>query len=125
MTYLEILPENCPPADANSIENERIVFRLVNNNPPLPLDFRSQRAEKPNATFSVNECYARGLSVYSEQKALDDARKLPRWKNSFVCQLKLTEGAGMIQKTFKHPHHFTWWPLASYVILEQCEIIKP
>ena len=117
MAYLKTLPENCPPADANGSEQERTVFRLVK---PV-----RQRCMIFVHNFTVDECYALGLSVYSEAKALDNARKLPRHKSSLACKVILTKGAGKILKTFSDPHHFRWWPLASYNIIRQCEIVNP
>jgi hypothetical protein len=82
MSYREPLPADCPPDEAAVIEAERIVFRLVRGNPPGLKDFRSQRAERPEALFRVSECFVRGLSVYAERADCEIRRKLPRFRNS-------------------------------------------
>lgn len=124
MSYREPLPEGCPPSEATEIVNERVVFRLVATNPPTGDDFRSQRAERPSAIFpaGISECLARGLSVHSERKDSEKLRLLPRFKRrSLLCRIRLKAGAGRIQQTFQPSHH-TWWPLASFDIMAECEI---
>jgi len=121
MSYREPLPADCPPDDAAEIEAERIVFRLVRGNPPGLNDFRSQRAERPEAVFPVSECFVRGLYVYAERADCEIRRKLPRFRKSYVCRVRLVFGAGRIQKTFKPSHH-TWWPFAEFDILKYCAL---
>jgi hypothetical protein len=119
VNYREPLPADCPPDEAVEIAAERIVFRLIRSNLPRLNDFRSQRAERPEAVFRISECLIRGLSVYGERADCEKTRKLPRFRNSFVCQLRLVMGAGRIQQTFQPSHH-TWWPFAEFDILEYC-----
>lgn len=122
MSYRESLPEGCPPDAAEETAVPREVFRLVRNHPPTLEDFRSQRAEKPNAIFHVTECQARGLSVFAERRdAADKALKLPRFRGCLVCRVTLQPGAGRIQQTFQPSHH-TWWPLAAFDILAHCGV---
>jgi hypothetical protein len=116
MSYREPLPEGCPPAAAEEIAAPREVFRLVRNSPPKLEDFRSQRAEKPNATFQVTECQSRGLSVFAERQDSERALKLPTLRGRLICRLRLEAGAGPIQQTGRPSHH-TWWPLATFDIL--------
>ena len=99
----------------------REVFRLVRSNLPTLDDFRSQRAERPNAVFQLSECQARGLSVFANRQDSERALKLPRLRGRFVCQLQLDAGAGRIQQTGRPSHH-TWWPLAAFDILAHCII---
>ena len=119
MSYREPLPADCPPDEAAEIEAERMVFRLVKGNPPGLNDFRSQRAERPDAVFRISECLIHGLSVYAERADCDRTRKLPRFRNSYICRVRLGFGAGRIQQTFQPSHH-TWWPFAEFDILEYC-----
>lgn len=124
MSYREPLPEGCPPIDATEITDERVVFRLVASNPPTNSDFRSQRAERPAAVFppGISECLARGLSVHTERNDSEKLRLLPRFRRrALVCRVRIKAGAGRIQQTFQ-PSHQTWWPLASFDILAECEI---
>jgi hypothetical protein len=121
MIYREPLPADCPPNEAEEISTERIVFRLVRENPPGLKDFCSQRAERPEAVFRISECLARGLSVYSERADCEKTRKLPRFRHSFVCRVRLNMGAGRIQQTFQPSHH-TWWPFADFDVLAYCNL---
>ena len=121
MSYRELLPEQCPPEAAEEITTPREVFRLVRNNSPTLDDFKSQRAEKPDAIFNVTECQARGLSVFTEHRDSERALKLPRLRGCLICQLQLEAGAGRIQQTGRPSHH-TWWPLAEFDILAHCGV---
>jgi hypothetical protein len=123
MSYLKPLPDNCPPAESEEITAERVVYRLVSANPPKLEDFRSQRAQRPEAVFlGVSECLTRGLSVHTEQSDSEKMRKLPRFRGSLVCRIRLANGAGQIQQTFQPSHH-TWWPLAAFEILSHCRVL--
>lgn len=125
MEYLEPLPEDCPPAEAEAVNEERGVFRIVRENPPAMDDFRSQRAEKPKATFrGVTECQARGLSVFEARQDAEAVLKLPNLKGRRLCLVKLQEGAGKIMQTGSTASHHTWWPLASYDILANCTLVE-
>ena len=121
MSYREPLPEGCPPDAAEEIAAPREVFRLVRKSPSTLEDFRSQRAEKPNATFQLTECQARGLSVFAERRDSERALKLPTLRGRLICRLRLEAGAGRIQQTGRPSHH-TWWPLAAFDILAHCGV---
>lgn len=120
--YREPLPEGCPPEDAAEINSQMRVYRLVNALPPCEDDFRSQRAERPNAVFprSVPECRARGISVFVNATGAEKAKQSsPRLRGKMVCVVKLGNGAGRIMSS--HSAHRTWWPYATYNILGACE----
>lgn len=119
MSYRERLPEGCPPDAAEEIATATEVFRLVRGNPPTLDDFRSQRAEKPEAVFQVSECKARGVSVFADRRDSERALKLPTLRGRLICRLRLEAGAGRIQQTGRPSHH-TWWPLAAFDILAHC-----
>ena len=116
MSYREDLPKGCPPLDAQDITAELTVIRLTKSLPPTGTDFISQRAEKPDATFRVDECQARGLSVFTENNDAINALKLPALRGRHACKLKLKSGAGKIKQT-SSPSHHTWWPLKDFDIL--------
>lgn len=105
MSYREQLPEGCPPEAADEIAVPRDVFRLVRSSPPKVDDFRSQRAEKPDAIFQVSECQARGLSVFAERRDSERALKLPTLRGRLICRLRLEAGAGRIQQIGRPSHH--------------------
>lgn len=123
MSYREPLPEGCPPQVSEEITAPFVVFRLVRSSIPNPNDFRSQRAEKPNAVFkNITECQARGLSVFiAREDAANKLLGLPKFRGWSVCRVTLQSGAGRIQQTFQPSHH-TWWPLAEFNILENCRV---
>jgi hypothetical protein len=123
MIYRELLPDGCPPIESTEVVDECVVFRLVDSKPPTGDDFRSQRAERPNAIFppGISECIARGISVHTERNDSEKLRRLPRFRRALLCRVRLTAGAGRIQQTFQPSHH-TWWPLAALDILAECEI---
>ena len=122
MSYRDPLPEGCPPSEAEEIKAERVVYRLVCANTPQLGDFQSQRMERPQTIFRVPECLACGISVHTQQFDSERIRKLPRFRNSLVCRVRLQNGAGRIQQTFQPSHH-TWWPLAAFDILSHCEVL--
>ncbi len=77
MKYSEQLPAGCPPESAETIVNERIVYRLVQKDPPTIEDFKSQRANNPFAEFiGVSEYQAIGLSVHTTKDASKKTTKL-------------------------------------------------
>jgi hypothetical protein len=99
------------------------VFRLVKTDPATSDDFRSQRAEQPDATFhNVTECQARGLSVFADYADSEKARKLPRLRNRLICRVHLERGGGQILQTGRLSHH-TWWPLQAFDIIAHCEVV--
>jgi hypothetical protein len=121
MSYREELPEDCPPEAAEEIAAAREFFRLVRTSSPTLDDFRSQRAENPQAVFNISECLARGLSVFAVRQDSEKALKLPRLRGRRICRVKLKTGAGRIRQTGRPSHH-TWWPLAAFDILAHCEV---
>ncbi len=124
MNFRESLPEGCPPAESEQISSARDVFRVIRSNPPTWDDFRSQRDQRPEATFNVSECQARGLSVFADRSGCDKVRKLPRFRGTCVCRVGLDRGAGQILHTGPQSHH-TWWPSADFDILARCCVEGP
>lgn len=122
IVFRESLPEGCPPTEAEDITDTKVVFRLVRTDTPDDSDFRSKRAESPNNQFSVSECQARGLSVYSQVREARRQLKIPTLRGMLICQVTLDKGAGYILKTGRRSH-FTWWPLADFDILDNCQVV--
>lgn len=121
--FREPLPLGCPPVEAEQITEPRIVYRIVQGDPPTDDDFWSQQATSPDKLFrGVTECQARGLSVFDDLRQARSLLATPRFRGCFVCQVCLTVGSGYIQRTGRR-NHFTWWPFAEYAILEGCLVI--
>jgi len=120
--FREQLPENCPPREAWQVNEELEMFRLVRRQIPVEADFRSQRAERPKASFpGVSECRARGLSLFADREDAAMRLSLPKLRGRKICRVRLDSGAGYIEQTGEGSHH-TWWPLAEYDILAQCHM---
>ena len=124
MNYREPLPNDCPPDEAEEIDAQRVVYRLVRNTPPNDDDFRSQRAERPHQVFrNITECQARGLSVRTDQNSATELMQLRSMRGRMLCEIRLDCGAGQIMQTGEDPDHSTWWPLADYDILANCSLV--
>lgn len=127
MNYREPLPDGCPPDDAEEITERRIVYRLVRTNPPTDDDFRSQRAEKPDAKFHNlpgGECQARGLSVFSRRRDAERQLKKAHFRGWRLCEVTLDQGAGRIHRWSTRGSHYTWWPLDDFDILENSKVVS-
>lgn len=122
IVFRESLPEGCPPTEAEEINDTKVVFRLVRTDTPDDSDFWSKRAQSPSNQFSVSECIAQGLSVYSQFRDARKQLKLPTLRGMLICQVTLDRGAGYILKTGRSSH-FTWWPLADFDILDSCQVV--
>jgi hypothetical protein len=122
--FRETLPAQCPPDDASEIRSDLIVFRLVSGTIVSGNDFRSQRELQPHAQFRVSECIARGVSVFTTTGAAQNAKLLPKLRNSFICRVRLSSGAGCIKPTGRDICHRTWWPYADYDIPSKCEVVS-
>lgn len=113
MEWPHFYPVNCPPAEAQPASGK--VYRLVQNDPAQPEDFRTFFEE--NSRWFTNKptttvCKGCGVSVYTE---LQDIKRLKdRYKRKFG-KYKIAEGEldakfGMIQNTpSKEVSHHTWW----------------
>lgn len=121
-SFREALPEGCPPTESEEITDTKVVFRLVRTGTPDDGDFQSKRAESPNNQFSVSECQARGLSVFSQVRDARKQLKMPTVRGMLICRVTLDIGAGYILKTGRGSH-FTWWPLADFDILDNCQVV--
>ena len=117
--------EDCSPDEAYEFTSPGLVYRLVCNNPSTGDDFRSQRAERPDRIFrDVTECQASGLPVFASRNVAEGLSTGGRLQGLSVCQVTLAPGAGRIQPTGRRSHH-TWWPLADYEILANCQVVAP
>lgn len=108
MKWAEPLPESCPPQDARH-PNGELLYRIINGDSPTEDDFYSYRRLCPDKPFSLGECIARALSVFDKITACERILKTPRFRGKKIIQLELHEDSGMIMKTGKDPHHFSWW----------------
>ena len=67
--WFELLPEQCPPEDAQQCDG--YYYRIANGNPAQSVDFFSQRRLQPDKVFKglgVDECITRAVSLFSDRK---------------------------------------------------------
>ena len=125
LEYLEPLPDDCPPDDADEIVEPRIVYRLVRIDTPSLDDFRSFRALNPDRELrNVTECQMRGVSVFMNLKGVDSVRQRRNLRGMLICEVALDKGAGRILLTNPETSHCAWWPLAGFDILANCRVIE-
>ena len=120
--WKEPLPEDCPPVDATSPNNE-LYFRLVTQDPPLESDFYSNRKLFPLLHFNTSECVARSISIFKCIKSCGQIRKLPAHKNKLIAKLTLSAEAGLIKKSGR-PKHYSWWIRKDFNPIEFSEIVN-
>lgn len=108
MKWFEELPEQCPPADAQSLENF-VCFRLCETSSPCDEDFHSHRQKAPHQRFNTPECIARAVSVFNDREAAANLLKLPAHRNKSIVRLKLVSTDGVAKKTGNNKSHFSWW----------------
>lgn len=114
----EELPDQCPPEEAFN-PNGMTVYRFCSTETPSESDFISQRMLFPGKVFNgITECTAKSLSVINDLEACKNKLKLPRIKKRFnsILEVNLTNGDGLILKTFNDPNHFSWWRSKSFSI---------
>lgn len=107
--WLETLPEQCPPEDAELCNGS--YYRIANGNPVDSADFFSQRKLQSDKVFKgsdINECVARTISLFSDRKEAERRLKLPKIRNASIALVELEPKDGMIKKTFGIAHD-SWW----------------
>lgn len=124
MDFLENLPSDCPPAAAEELTAEMVVFRIVSNRPPVVEDFFSQRRERPHARFHLPECLVCGASVFANADTPTKNLKLPKFRGKRVAKVKLTSGSGYIKNTLG-AYHYTFWPFRAFDPIEVVEEEAP
>ena len=107
--WFELLPEQCPPEDAQQCDG--YYYRIANGNPAQSVDFFSQRRLQPDKVFKglgVDECITRAVSLFSDRKEAEKRLKLPKFRNANIALVELKPKDGMIKKTFGTAH-YSWW----------------
>ena len=138
--YRDELPEGCPPAAAQIIKENRVMFHFVERRsddltrPLTDGDFKSQRALRPTAAFpGADECIVRGLSVFETHRAaasvLRHTQARGRWADMRICELMLNDGDGAILKTHRgqpatRGRHSTWWPVKGFDFSTKATMIE-
>lgn len=109
MAWTNILPADCPPADARGAD--QVVFRLVRADPPDASDFVSFFDRSPLENWGARLCQAMGLSVYeSLETCRRAARRSRSLRNRLPASADLAPHHGMLARTdTRNPGHLTWW----------------
>ncbi len=107
--WFEELPESCPPEDA--VICEGTFYRIAAGDPVKSLDFFSQRRLNPDKIFvgvGIDECIVRSVSLFNDLDETQKRLRLPKFRNSTIVEIVLSEEDGMIKKTFGVAH-YSWW----------------
>jgi len=119
MSWLEELPDNCPPEDATA-PSEFECYRIVWNNVPNDKDFHSYKKLFPNRNFTLSECRVCSASILTDS---EDAKRvlgvIPDRENRKIVRLTLEKGAGLIKHTPSRTRlnlksHHSWWVKQDY-----------
>jgi len=115
--WAEILPDGCPPPDAEKPNNEAY-FRLVDAVPPAISDFQSTRALYPERKVR-DECIARSVSIFGTEDRCKNAKLLPALKGKEIFKIQLPPESGLVKETGRD--HYSWWRLGSFDIVGYCK----
>ena len=106
-SWVEELPENCPPD--NSLSPEGLDFyRLVNSDPPTHDDFLPTQgwSRRP---FNISECIGKSVSLFTNTHRLKEIQKLPTHRHQVIARVLLYQKDGLISQTFSDETHYSWW----------------
>ena len=130
--FRDALPDGCPPNEAETIRDPRVVYRAVHRDVDPIGDFQSVRQESPNFRApAADECILCGVTVFATQRAARQALKHGKghkWAGKQVGMLTLPAGAGAILRTAhgqptEHGEHWTWWPASGFDPLPHVEVL--
>ena len=121
--WFEQLPSECPPLDSK--ECKGTFYRIAKGNPATSSDFFSQRKLAPEKIFKgkgIDECITNAISVFSTVEDARRLKKLPKFKNATIAEIKLKPSDGKIKKTFRNSH-YSWWRSITFDV-SQAQIIE-
>ena len=120
--YRDELPIGCPPEDAQEISAPRVVYYFVSVYPPSDSDFLPVAMQRDVAASEHDFCCAHGLSVFNTPKqCAAGPGKLESFQSHMICGLHLDAGAGRIKKTGRSRGHHTFWPYATFNLIQCCK----
>ena len=126
LKFRDELPPGCPPEDAQEISEARVMYYLITSFPPTDLDFVPVAMQRDvSADPAEVICRAHGLSVFNTRRQLErgPGALLP-FHGHLISRLHLVPRAGRIKRTGKNRGHHTFWPYASFNLLEHCEPVE-
>ena len=120
MSYFEELPDQCPPADATSLNG--VFYRLVNKNNIVCDDFWSHRKIYPHKIFNVDECRVRSVSIFDNGDDCMKLTKLSLHKEKKVAEVTLNNTSGVAKRTGNEKSHYSWWRSTNFNHIEQSRL---
>ena len=106
----DYFPDGVPPPD--SVETDGTAFRLVENFPPVRLDFQSNYEEKPK-DYGAKLWMACGASMFTDIEGAIKARnRFPRLRKKMIAVGEMVSDLGKMKNTpsvNSHKSHITVW----------------
>jgi hypothetical protein len=123
--WLEPLPPDCPPTDAEPPNNQGF-YRLTDTYPPQESDFYSFRMQYPSRPIKYDECLETSCTLFdSYWGCAEITAKYPRHKAKKVVRIVLPPESGLILRTFKSEGHYSWWRAKGFDPVRHCHEAEP
>lgn len=123
MDWVENLPPQCPPSDAEPPEG--VYYRAVSED-CSENDFVPYARLYPNRKYTgVMACISRALSIYTTIGECVEATKLPSLQKlgqTHIAKVTLTENDGLILKGSNKSSHYSWWRTHDFQINNSVEL---
>jgi hypothetical protein len=109
MGYMEALPLQCPPQDAQDVAYS-LAFRIVFSNPPTNDDFKSRAALGMATPAGVSDCRNASCSLSADVIKLRNQALLPKFraKKPKIAHLSIGIGSGRSCMNVKSSHIDFW-----------------
>lgn len=123
--WAEVLPPNCPPADAER-PNNREFYRLVDTIPPTDADFHSNRKLRPTQSLGPDECLNSACSLFNTyRQCAKQAEYFPTLRNKKVVIITLALESGLVLRThLRSRGHHSWWRAKAFDPIAHCREAK-
>ena len=94
---------NCPPNTATK-EDIKVVYRLVETDPPTISDFEPNKVKNPN---NSKTCDSLSTTVWEDIKEVSDYKKFALLRNKKIAKGYITKYDGKIER--HNNSRITWW----------------
>ncbi len=112
--WADDLPEGAPPETVLVPDND-VFYRITKGNRLTNEDLISYLQQYPHKYEGESKIFASGLSVFNNLKAIKKKMKLANLKDcKGIAKLMLIPIDGVVVKTLKDRHHYTWWRTQSF-----------
>ncbi len=121
LTWIEILPDQCPPKDALHPCGATF-YRLTDSFPPNETDFLPTVIRFPRDKCPVDPCIEKSVSIWDDlQCMMNRAGKIGTLKTKKPVSFILSNESGVVKKTFGKGH-CSWWRYADFTPLSTCNL---